>query len=118
MNCERCGVVEDTKAIQKYVARTGKVLCESCRASRRNRITYLDGSTCLPWHGSFDDFDNPLDDQGVLFMPGVRSCNHKDCCEPSHVVGSGPPALKKRGRPAKFVDEDVEIVRKIRGRRG
>ena len=118
MNCERCGVLEDTKALQKYLARTGKVLCESCRATRRNRLRYPDGSICLPWHGSFDDDDNPLDDLGNLFLAGVRSCNHKDCCEPSHVIGLEVPVGKKRGRPVKFVDLDEAIVKKMKEQNG
>ena len=117
MNCERCGHVEDTKALQKYVHRTGNVLCESCRASRRNRITYSDGNICLPWHGAFDEDDNPLDDAGDLYLPGVRICGHKDCCEPSHIDGQPSVPERKRGRPVRLVDEDAEAVREIVRRR-
>ena len=113
MVCEKCGALEDTKALQKYVARTGNVLCESCRATRRNRIHYPNGETCLPWHGAFDDQDNPLNDVGELFLPGERTCRHKDCCEPTHIVGSPRLPERKRGRPAKVVDLDEAAVREI-----
>ena len=114
MTCERCGQVEDTKALEKYVARTGRVLCESCRAPKRNRLKYGD-QVCLPHHGDFDAADNPLL-AGVLFLPGFRHCGHSDCVNPDHIEGSPRPPERKRGRPAKPVDEDEAIVRRIRNR--
>ena len=114
MTCERCGQIEDSKALEKYVARTGKVLCESCRAPRRNRLSY-GAEVCLPHHGAFDDDDNPVNEFGVELMPGVRSCNHRDCVNPAHVEGA-VVVERKRGRPAKPIDEDEAIVRRIRNR--
>lgn len=113
MECERCGVVEDTKAMQKYFGRTEKALCESCRFTRRNKIKNADGSVCHPWHGVFDDDDNPLDDQGNIYLDGVRVCRHKDCVNPEHIVGNPKPPERKRGRPARVLDEDVVLVKNI-----
>lgn len=41
-------------------------------------------SICKPHTGLFDDFDNPLDEQGKPFMPGIRICLKSDCVEPTH----------------------------------
>jgi hypothetical protein len=57
-------------------------LCESCRA-RPAKIVRINGNYCVPWHGDFDEFDNPMLD-GVLFMAGVRSCGKRDCVNGEH----------------------------------
>ena len=70
---------------------------------------------CEAWQGDFDEQDNPLKD-GVLFMPGKRTCNHSDCVAVSHVIGAvSVPA--RRGRPAKPVDPDSAAVKAIIERR-
>jgi hypothetical protein len=28
----------------------------------------------------------PIDENGKLYLPGVRTCNHSDCVNPKHVV--------------------------------
>lgn len=47
----------------------------------RNRRNY-----CWPHKGNFDDNDNPLDEAFKEFMPGARTCNHRDCVRPDHVI--------------------------------
>lgn len=42
-------------------------------------------SNCISHTGLFDDRENPLDDQGNLFMPGLRLCLHSDCVNPTHL---------------------------------
>ena len=43
-------------------------------------------SNCISHTGLFDDWENPLDDKGELFMPGLRLCQHSDCVNPTHLV--------------------------------
>jgi hypothetical protein len=59
MECQRCGLREESKAMQKYFIRTGKLFCSSCRAPRRRFIKYADGSVCEAWQGEFDEWENP-----------------------------------------------------------
>lgn len=42
---------------------------------------------CKSHTGHYDDLDNPLTDDGQLFMPGKRSCGHSDCVQPAHIEG-------------------------------
>lgn len=42
-------------------------------------------SNCISHAGLFDERDNPLDDQGNLFLPGLRLCLHSDCVNPAHL---------------------------------
>lgn len=42
-------------------------------------------SNCITHTGNFDNWDNPLDDQGKPFMPGIRLCMHSDCVNPTHL---------------------------------
>lgn len=79
--CRRCGwswVVESGR-------RRAFELCESCRVKPALSVRY-GSDRCIPWRFGFDEFDNPLRD-GVLFLPGVRVCGHRDCVNPLHVVG-------------------------------
>jgi hypothetical protein len=117
MECQRCGIREETKAMQKYAARTGKVWCESCRTPRRRFVVYEDGRVCEAWLGDFDAADNPMKD-GQPYLVGVRTCGHSDCVNLDHIVGELTKPERKRGRPAKPVDEDVAVVKAIlKGRR-
>lgn len=77
--CRRCG--------WSWVVASGRrkafELCESCRA--RPALSVVFGSDrCVPWRFGFDEFDNPVKD-GVLFLPGVRVCGHRDCVNPLHI---------------------------------
>jgi hypothetical protein len=117
VECQRCGIQEETKAMQKYATRTGKVWCESCRTPSRRFIKYADGSVCEAWNGDFDEWDNPMKD-GQLYLPGERLCNHRDCVSVDHVQGAVSKPERKRGRPAKEIDPDVATVKAIlEGRR-
>lgn len=58
-------------------------LCGSCLARPAKTISYGLAKSCKPWGGVFDRDDNPVLD-GHLFMPGLRSCGHKDCVEVTH----------------------------------
>ena len=87
--CEKCGMEETSPALERYVLRRGIVRCASCRATKRNKIHYATG-VCRPWHGNFDENDNPLDELGNLYMPGPRNCNHRDCVAPNHVEKENP----------------------------
>lgn len=44
--------------------------------------------SCISHQGRYDDNDNPLTDSGELFMPGVRSCGHRDCVNKNHLAGN------------------------------
>lgn len=79
-------------------------------------VKYADGRVCEAWQGDFDEWDNPMKD-GVLYLPGVRLCGHRDCVSVDHVQGAVAKPHRKRGRPAKLVDPDIEIVAQIIRRR-
>lgn len=101
----------------KYAFRTGRVWCESCRVQRRRFIKYDNGLVCEAWQGDFDEWDNPTDN-GELFMPGVRTCGHRDCVNPDHIQG-WVVQPKKSGRPAKVVDPDEVFIQELmKGKRG
>lgn len=80
--CKRCGFTEFVAADRR---RHGSGLCVDCRVRPARRISYGLSEPCLPWFGEFDEFDNPLL-FGVLVLPGVRVCGHRDCVEPLHVL--------------------------------
>ena len=82
VQCERCGYRWTVSS------RRGKViLCASCRARKVQTVHTKEGK-CLPWHGGFAGDDvTPLDDYGQPVLPGVRSCGHNDCVNPSHIIG-------------------------------
>jgi hypothetical protein len=79
--CARCGMLLDIPEIKAWNKR---LFCKDCRTRRQRKIKYGD-LLCKPWHGDFDEQDNPMLD-GQLFMPGVRICLHKDCCNIDHIV--------------------------------
>lgn len=112
MECQRCGIREESKAMQKYAARTTRIWCESCRTPSRRFVKYADGSVCEAWHGEFDAADNPIKD-GQLYLPGFRTCGHSDCVLLAHVQGAVSKPERKRGRPPKEIDPDAATVRAI-----
>lgn len=61
-----------------------KARCESCRAVRVEQIDY-DGSICIPWGGDFDLDDKPML-HGDYYLPGYRTCNHRDCVNIEHII--------------------------------
>ena len=79
--CHKCGIVWVVAPKKKKTAD----LCVSCRAKPAKTVKY-GGESCIPHHGKFDALDRPVLD-GILFMPGERSCGHSDCVNEQHVVG-------------------------------
>jgi hypothetical protein len=85
MFCDRCGYEDTSGLLEKRVDRGASKTCPSCRA-RPTSIVKTKFGDCLPHQGEFDDDDNPLDDQGNLLMPGLRTCNASDCLNPEHIL--------------------------------
>ncbi len=80
--CERCGA---TWTVNQDKRHRTDLLCASCRAKPAITIQYGE-LRCIPWTGTFaDDGVTPILD-GSPFLPGSRICNHKDCCNPKHIV--------------------------------
>lgn len=80
VECERCGYRWDASNARKNAS-----LCSSCRA-RPARTVWSDLGKCEPWRGMFAaDEVTPVDDDGVMVMPGLRRCGNEDCVNPSHV---------------------------------
>lgn len=50
-------------------------------------------SNCISHVGRYDDLDNPLDDEGSLYLPGERECGHRDCVNVWHIKGMEANAL-------------------------
>ena len=81
MLCRRCGLSWEVPLVKR---RQQVVLCVSCRMRPALSIQY-GASRCVPWRGDFDRDDNPIV-HGVLFLPGVRACGHRDCVNGLHIV--------------------------------
>ena len=67
-------------------------------------------SNCISHTGQFDDFENPLDDQGNLFLPGLRLCLHSDCVNPTH-LRSYQERTTEHGNLKYDADVYAEIIR-------
>lgn len=88
MNCERCGIEVSESAIERRKARgTYDGLCSDCRSKKSIYLQY-EGEICRPWHGEVDDNFNPIDQKLRLYLPGIRTCGHKDCVNKDHIVSS------------------------------
>jgi hypothetical protein len=85
MNCERCGIEINYKTIEQRRVR-GRIdgRCSDCRVGPANEIKY-NGSVCRPWRGEVDEDLNPIDRKLRLYLPGVRTCGHKDCVNKDHI---------------------------------
>ncbi len=81
IQCKRCGFIWVVAPKRKKMVEH----CGSCRAKPAKSVKY-NGEACIPHHGSFDKDDRPMVD-GVLYMPGTRTCGHSDCVAYGHVVG-------------------------------
>jgi hypothetical protein len=64
-------------------------MCADCRNGRATEIKY-DGEPCRPWRGEVDEDWNPIDHNLKLYLPGVRTCGHKDCVNKQHIIQSRP----------------------------
>ena len=81
VECARCGFAWEIKSV-----RSPEVFCWSCR-SRKVQTVHGKLGKCIPWAGRFaEDFATPIDDDGLVVMPGVRLCGKSDCVSPRHVV--------------------------------
>lgn len=79
--CRRCGFVWTVNA-EKRGRRD--LLCQSCRVKPAKSIQY-GKLRCIPHQGDLDADLNPVDSEGNLILPGLRSCEHKDCVNPQHI---------------------------------
>lgn len=86
MNCNRCGIEISEGAIQARKARgnfDGR--CQDCRPHVSREVKYQ-GETCRPWVGEVDEELRPIDKQLRLYLPGIRTCGHKDCVNKQHII--------------------------------
>jgi len=86
MNCERCGIEIDSKTIERRKGRgilDGR--CSDCRVKQLNEIKY-NGIICRPWRGEVDEEFNPIDRNLKLYLPGIRTCGHRDCVTKDHII--------------------------------
>jgi hypothetical protein len=70
---------------------------------------------CLPWHGDFDEQDNPIQD-GEMYRPGIRTCGHRDCVRQSHIVRLKPES-KQSTVDANLLAEIRQIVESNQGKK-
>jgi hypothetical protein len=42
---------------------------------------------CIPHKGALNNDLDPIDEIGMLVLPGIRVCGHKDCVNVAHIVG-------------------------------
>lgn len=78
--CARCGI--DRDLLPKRSGR--KDYCRGCRIKVEHIIRY-GKDVCMAWRGDFDQYDNPVHN-GALFLPGIRTCGHRDCINPEHIT--------------------------------
>lgn len=50
-------------------------------------------SDCISHSGLYDNWDNPLTDDGQPYLPGIRKCGHRDCVNIWHIEGLEQQAL-------------------------
>lgn len=81
--CDRCGFEWTFPSRYLYRENYRHDLCRECTAQPQNSVL-RNGVTCKPWHGDFDENDNPMKD-GVLYKPGERTCGARDCVNTNHI---------------------------------
>jgi hypothetical protein len=100
MNCERCGIEIDERTIER---RKGRGIldqrCSDCRVKQLNEIKY-NGIICRPWRGEVDEEFNPIDRNLKLYLPGIRTCGHRDCVTKDHII-----------QVAETIDRTLELER-------
>lgn len=64
--------------------------CQMCRKKSERKIDYGHADPCIPWNGDFDEYDNPMKN-GQFYLPGPRSCGHKDCVQKAHISWEPTP---------------------------
>ena len=86
MDCNRCGIQVSDGAVERRKARgTFDGRCQDCRGHRSTEVKY-DGEPCRPWRGEVDEYFNPIDKNLKLYLPGFRTCLHKDCVNKEHII--------------------------------
>jgi hypothetical protein len=91
MDCERCGISVSEAAIERRKARgTYDGKCADCRNGMATEIKY-NGTVCRPWRGEVDEYFNPIDKNLKLYLPGFRTCLHKDCVNKEHIISAAQP---------------------------
>lgn len=61
--------------------------CMDCNAGTRRQERHGD-LICIPWVGEIDlDTMTPIDNKGLPYMPGIRTCGRNDCVNSKHVFG-------------------------------
>jgi hypothetical protein len=87
MNCNRCGIEISESAVERRRARgTYDGKCSDCRITKAQYQIKYEGDICQPWRGRVDEDFNPIDEKLKLYLPGLRTCGHKDCVNRSHVI--------------------------------
>ena len=86
MNCNRCGMELSEGSVERRKARgTYDGRCPDCRGHVSRELKY-DGEPCRPWVGEVDEDFNPIDGKLRLYLPGARTCGHKDCVNKKHII--------------------------------
>ena len=117
----------DTEWEARLDAKREHITCQDCRRTERS-IDYGLGKPCIPWMGEFDGNDNPMK-FGELYLPGDRTCKHRDCVEQSHIILDASrrqvkQKIKVRAKPLGTSDRIELLALKMRqnaimsGRRG
>jgi hypothetical protein len=96
MNCSRCGIAIGEKTIERRRARgTLDGRCSDCRLIQLNEINY-NGTICRPWRGELDENLYPIDRKLRPYLPGIRTCGHKDCVNKAHIIPELDPLERER----------------------
>lgn len=81
VECRRCGFKWSVSAEKRDLK---DLLCKSCRV-RPAKVIQYGVLRCEPYLGDLDAELRPIDEQGELVLPGVRSCGHSDCVNEKHI---------------------------------
>jgi len=86
MNCERCGIEINELTIETRKRRgIEDRRCSDCRVKELHEINY-NGTICRPWRGEVDEDLYPIDRKLRPYLPGVRTCGHRDCVNKEHII--------------------------------
>lgn len=86
MRCSRCGIDLSEETLKARAARGNfDDRCSDCRVGRAMEIKY-NGEVCRPWRGEVDDELNPIDSKLRPYLPGHRTCGHRDCVSKDHII--------------------------------
>jgi hypothetical protein len=68
-------------------------------------------SNCISHAGLYDDWDNPLTDEGELYLPGRRFCKHRDCVNLGHIEGYATEESFIQRVPVRAARDDQQVIR-------